>query len=443
LKNNFVIHITIFVWALVSPFSAQADRIISDSIASTSGIITEKQAVAEALANNPSIAGMQSKAEAMRHIPSQASALPDPLLSLNALNLPTGSFSTAQENMTQLQIGLAQTIPFPGKLSLREQTAHYEADSAGHDSNETRLTIVRNVRSRWWNLFYLDRALSIVQRNQVLLRQFVKIAETKYKTGQGLQSDVLLAQVELSKLLDIEIGLKASHQHQSAQLNALMNRQAQSPIKLPDQIDEKLPAIPDIESLRTQAMDFRPLLASQRSKTNAADSRIALAKKDYYPDFTLAGTYGSRHGINPATGRSRTDLASIKLSITLPLYAGSKQAEAVEQRKAEAASEQFRLTDQIRAVDAEISSALADYHARHDQAALFKTGIIPQASQTVSSMLASYQVNKVDFLNLVRAQITLYNYETQYWKVISSGWQAWARLEAATGKNLVRETDHE
>jgi outer membrane protein TolC len=58
-------------------------------------------------------------------------------------------------------------------------------------------------------------------------------------------------------------------------------------------------------------------------------------------------------------------------------------------------------------------------------------------------MLASYQVNKVDFLNLVRAQITLYNYETQYWKALSSGWQAWARLEAATGKGLTREANHE
>jgi len=33
----------------------------------------------------------------------------------------------------------------------------------------------------------------------------------------------------------------------------------------------------------------------------------------------------------------------------------------------------------------------------------------------------------------VRAQVTLYNYETQYWKALSSGWQAWARLEAAVG----------
>ena len=65
-----------------------------------------------------------------------------------------------------------------------------------------------------------------------------------------------------------------------------------------------------------------------------------------------------------------------------------------------------------------------------------KTGLIPQAQQSVSAMRAAYQVNKVDFLNLVRAQITLYNYETQYWKALSGGWQALANLQAAVGAAL-------
>ncbi|HKI60491.1 MAG TPA: TolC family protein [Mariprofundaceae bacterium] len=432
MNNNSFIKLTLIIWAIGIPFHAVA-----------SSVITEEEAVHMALGNNPSLAAMHSRSEAMRHIPSQAGSLPDPVLSLNVLSLPTDSFSTTQENMTQMQVGLAQTIPFPGKLGLREQAAHYESDSARFDSDEMRLAIARNVHTAWWNLFYLDRAISVVKRNQTLLRQFVKIAETKYKTGQGLQSDVLLAQVELSKLLDIGIALKASRQNQTARLNALINRPIESPVELPEQANEQLPRPPSIEELRTQAIDSRPLLASQRSKKMAADSRIDLAEKDYYPDFTLAGGYGYRRGINPATSRTRPDLTSISLSMTLPLYARGKQSQGVAQRKAEAATEQFRLIDQVNAVKSEISSALADYHASHDRASLFKTGIIPQASQSVASMMASYQVNKVDFLNLVRAQITLYNYETEYWKAVSTGWQAWARLEAAVGKKITQEESKE
>ena len=83
--------------------------------------------------------------------------------------------------------------------------------------------------------------------------------------------------------------------------------------------------------------------------------------------------------------------------------------------------------------------ALADYNKAREQANLFRNGIIPQATQTVASMLSGYQVNKVAFPNLVRAQITLYNYETQYWKKQAEANQGLARLTAATGKEITNE----
>jgi outer membrane protein TolC len=399
-------------------------------------ILSLEEAVNLAASSNPGLAGMHSRADAMSEIPAQVGSLPDPVLSLNAMNLPVDSFSATQENMTQMQIGLSQALPFPGKLALREQAAGFVAIAAESDVVEMRLLVIRNVRLSWWKLFFLDRALSIVKRNQVLLRQFVRIAETKYKTGQGLQSDVLLAQVELSKLLDVEISLKASRRDQAAQMNALLNRPAMMQVELPEKVDELLPDNPDIAPLRKLALQSRPLLASQRSTLDAAHTRVNLAEKDYYPDFKLGAAYGFRSGVNPANGRSRADFSSIMLSFNLPIFTGSKQDRALAQRKAEAARQAFSLQDRIVRVDAEIEQALANYRAGYDQVLLFKTGIIPQASQTVSSMLAAYQVNKVDFLNLVRAQITLYNYETQYWKALTSSWQTWARLEAAVGQPL-------
>ena len=70
---------------------------------------------------------------------------------------------------------------------------------------------------------------------------------------------------------------------------------------------------------------------------------------------------------------------------------------------------------------------------------LFGSGIVPQARQTVQSMLAGYQVSKVDFLNLVRSQITLLNYELQYWKSLSEAKQALAKIQAAVGEESIYE----
>lgn len=397
--------------------------------------LTLDSAVALALSGNPGLAKLDARAHALAEVPSQVGTLADPILSLNALNVPTDTFSLSQEPMTQTQIGLSFELPFPGKLGLREQAAGFEAKAAGFDVDEMRLMLIRNVRLTWWNLFFLDHALFIVQHNQELLRQFVKIAEAKYKTGQGMQSDVLLAQVELSKLLDIEISLMGSRQTQTAALNALLDRPAATRVTLPAESDEFLPPPPDIEPFRKIALATRPVLSSQRSVIEAARTRVALAKKDYYPNFKLGAVYGFRSGDNP-DGSQRTDMSGIMFSMNLPIFADTKQDRALAQRQAEAMKEEYDLQGRALQVDTEIEQALADYRRSHEQASLFKTGIIPQSEQTTAAMLAAYQVSKVDFLNLVRAQVTLYNYETQYWKALSSGWQAWARLEAAIGATI-------
>jgi len=86
-----------------------------------------------------------------------------------------------------------------------------------------------------------------------------------------------------------------------------------------------------------------------------------------------------------------------------------------------------------------VQQAMTDYQRAGEQTQLFQQQIIPQARQTVDAMLAGYQVGKVDFLNLIRSQTTLYDYETQYWKALSVANQALARLVAAVGEEKIYE----
>jgi outer membrane protein TolC len=404
----------------------------------TGELFTLEESINIALRDNPGLAEMQARAEAMAAIPSQVGTLPDPRLSFNAMNLPTDTFDISQEPMTQLQFGISQAIPFPGKLALREQSAEYEAEAAADDVDETRLQLVRNVKSIWWRLFYLDQALTIVSRNQELLRQFVEIAQTKYSVGQGLQQDVLLAQLELSKLLDLELRLQGARRNENARFNALLDISPDHEVHLPQQVDKHLPALATEQVLYDLADQSRPLLAKQDNRIQAAQTRVKLAEKDFYPDFNAGAYYGFRDGENIG-GDSRSDLATFKFSMNLPLFTERKQKQAVSQRKSELLGQNYKLQDLRLLVQANISEAVSDYLRARDQSELFSTGIIPQATQTVSSMLAGYQVNKVDFLNLVRAQITLYNYEINYWQMLSEANQALARIIAGVGVETVYE----
>jgi len=403
--------------------------------------LTLASAVTQAVRDNPNLAMMQARWKAMSAIPSQLGTLPDPTISFGSLNLPTNTFNTTQEPMTQQQVGVSQAIPFPGKLGLKEKAAEFEAEAASNDIDETRLRLIRDVKATWWVVFYLDRSLEIVEANKRLLRQFIEISQTKYSVGKGLQQDVLLAQLELSQLLDQEIQLVGTQRNEKVRLNALLDRPANYSFLLPKEVDMRLPdTIPEPE-LYQMADSSRPLLAKQRNRISAAGARVDLAKKDYYPDFGLGAFYGFRGGNNPSIqgGGPRSDFLSLKISMSLPVFIDSKQSKAVVQRAAEQLQQEYSLQDEWSQVRAQISAALADYERAREQFILFESGIIPQARQTVASMLAGYQVNKVDFLNLVRSQITLFNHETKYWRALAEAKQSLAKLVAAVGEEGVYE----
>ena len=429
---------------LITLFLLSAEQLSAKQVnmhsASEYDVLTEQNAIALALANNPNLAQIKARYEAMKSIPSQVGTLPDPILTLGAMNFPTDSFDRSQEGMTQLQIGVSQAFPFPGKLSLKEDIAEFEAKAAYYDVAEMRLLLTKNVSNKWWQLFYLDRAIETVDKNQALLKQFIEVAKTKYTTGKGLQQDVLLSQLELSKLINHKIQIVALKATQIIQLNILMDITPRSPITLANKLSFNQPHLLAEEQLYQLAIRSRPLLQKHKKLISAANSRLDLAERDYYPDFNIGVTYGDRIGQNSQPmGGDKADLFSIKLGIKIPLFASTKQSYRVKQRISEQFKSKYAYLDESNQVKADIARYITDYRRSEQQRSLFETGILPQARQTVQSMLVGYQVSEVDFLNLVGSQVTLFNYELQFWQSVSQSNQALASIQASIGKEYIYE----
>ncbi len=399
------------------------------------------RAVEIAMEKNPGLSAIQARYEALSAVPDQAGSLPDPILSLGALNLPLDSFDLNQENMTQVQVGLSQKLPFPGKLKLRRQAASFQAEAAANQVDEARLQLERQVKITWWDIYYLEQTLEIVRDNQDLLRSTVGAARTKYAVGKGLQQDVLLAQLELSKLLDREIALENSLEKKKADLVALLDLPPTFCVSLPATVVTTMPEVASEDRLLQEALRSRPVLLALARERDASTSRVELARKDYYPDFTVGAAYGYRQ--DTPDGSDRADFASFRLSLNLPIWSATKQDRAVAQRTSETLAVTHRLRDTRDRVIAEVQRELSEYASARKQSRFYATAIIPQAEQTAAAMLEGYQVNKVDFLNVVRAQLALYNYKITYWRLLTGGFKALAGLEAATGIQVGREKNNE
>ncbi|CAA9889822.1 Outer membrane heavy metal efflux protein [Candidatus Methylobacter favarea] len=403
------------------------------AIKTNEAVLTLGQALELALTGNPGLAEIRARAEAIAAVPSQEGALPDPTLRFGALYLPTDSFSLQQDDFTMMEAGVSQEIPFPGKLALREKIAEQEALAAADSVDEARLRLAGGVKRGWWQLFYYDRALNLLDESEHFFQQLIAIAQAKYQVGEGSQQDVLLAQLELSRLKEEKLDLVSMRAAQNARFNAMLDRAAETPVRIPAEAEFRLPVLVE-SALHDKALQIRPLFAQHRKMLDAGLARVDLAQQGFYPDFTVGAFYDARR--NTPTGQPRTDFASVQLSINLPIYAGRKQARAIDQRQSELLQAQYALEDDHRKIQAEIAAKAAEYQQTKEKLLLLEHEIIPQAEQTVRSLLAGYQVSQASFSDLLRTQLSLFQYQTRYWQALAGTQQLLADLSAEVGEEL-------
>ncbi len=386
------------------------------------------------LNNNPDLKSVEHAWQSQLAKIPQAGALPDPVLSLNLLNLPVHSLAFDQEAMTGKQIALMQMFPFPGKQGLREDIARENAATAEYRFHEMRNRLVEEVKTTYYDLYFVDHAIAITQKNTEILAEFVKIAEAKYSVGMGLQQDVLRAQVEYSKMSDRLIKLQQQREGLEARLNALLNRPVNTPVGRTVELTYK-PLETDFETLKALADTSRPLLKAWEASLRQSEKSVRLAKKEYWPDFSLGVAYTQRDALQ--NGMGGADFVSGMFSVKVPLYFARKQRRQVEEKQLMQQSVASQYRNVQNSIYAALDATISDLRKNERLAELFQTGIIPQATQALESAIAGYQTNKVDFLTLLSNQINLFNFEQDYHRILSDYYKSIAKLETLTGKQLL------
>jgi len=388
--------------------------------------------VADALAQNPELKGSEARWQTFRNRIAQARSFDDPMLMLKIQNgIFTDPFNFRNDPMTQKVIGITQQFPFWGKRELKGEVAAKEAESYKWQAEERKLELRRMVAETYYQIYFTDKSLAIVDKNLKILDDFVTLAETKYSVGQGAQQDVFKAQVEHSKLLDMHITLEQQRKSLQAGLNALLYRPAETPVgAIPDFDINPIALSP--EELRNSAYENRPMLKSLTALIEKGKAGHKLAEKEYYPDFNLSFEYMQRERFE---GSSGDDMYSLGVTFNLPVHRERRQAMV-----AESSSEITMATEELNvlknSINSGISDLLAQLERRRKLADLYKTGIIPQAGQSLESSTIGYRVNKVDFLNLLDSRMTLFNYERELYDSLADYQVKRAQLEALVGKEL-------
>ena len=389
--------------------------------------LSREAVVAYARAHNPEIRAATARADAAGARPGQAGALPDPMVQAAYHDEGFDRLQLGGTEFAYLKFGASQELPFPGKLGLKREIATRDAAGTREEARRVELDVISRVKMAYAEYAHLQVLLDLLRRNRDLLEKFARTAESRYAVGEGIQQDVLKAHVELSLLDERETMLDQRKQSQVAELNALLDRAPDAPLGVPEH--------PVLKSLARSLEDFTdaahghaPELKSADWRVASGESSLALAHREFLPDFVLSADYMYKSALLPEW--------EVGVGVKVPLYYLTKQhAGAAEAAAGLAMAEAERDTTR-RSVDYRVKDLYLKAQASERLISLYLTTVVPQARLALESATHAYEVGKVDFLTLLNSFTVMLEYEMRYHEELANFQKAVAELEAVSGVSV-------
>lgn len=217
--------------------------------------------------------------------------------SKTSANRPLTSYSQANQSIVQNnpQLGLAVNYEADlfGRVRRLVEGAQAAEQQAAADFENTRLILLADLATNYFNLRESDREIEIVQQGVVLQQKALDFIRTRYELDFATGLDLAQQQA----LLESNQAQLALLQNQRAALQniiATLVGKAAPEFSLP--ASESLsgmpvmPAMPGV--LPSEILQRRPDIASAERAMAVANANIGVAKAAYYPSIMLQATGG-------------------------------------------------------------------------------------------------------------------------------------------------------
>ena len=417
--------VSVFLWfclliiAVVSSFAEE-------------GTVRLPDLIREAVKNNPEIHISAARTQAAEHRIPQATSLADPMFMIGYENEGTSNPYTFNRDVNGMpadsrwMFSYSQQLPYPGKRALKGEMAARDAENLKILIDAARLNTIVRVKELYYDLSLAHTTIDLLRDKTALFSRAEDAALARYASGMAPQQEVLMAQTEKYMLLEREEMEKQKIKSLEAMLNAALGRDGSIPLGGRPEKAIAVLSPNSLEELIKMSYDQNPLIKSREKMTAGAEAKVRMAKKEYYPDFTLGGAYFGR-------GEQFPDMWNLTATVNLPIYYKKKQ----EQGVLEAEASLLETKRDVEATKLMVASSLRDNHAMVKTAeklmALYKDGLIPRAYQDFELALAGYTTGKVEAITVITRLKALIDYELLYQLQFVQREKGIARLNAIAG----------
>lgn len=348
-------------------------------------------AVEAAVRDNPSVASLRSRWEAMLERPAQAGALVNPMLTYGAMDKAGGG---TWPDTGEKRIMIQQEFSGAGKRALREGIAAKDAEAVRQELEAMTRDVVLSVKESYFELYAVQQVIALARDEEAVIRRVEKAAETLYATGERPQADVLRAMTDIAMLKQKLLEAQARESTIMAKLNMLLNRTADGPsfkAVLPPQNEFD----GAVESLMALAVSNRPEIRASQVRIERTDLEKQLMAKESQPDYRL--------GLEYRDLGAGEDMVMFTVGVDLPVWRSKTGAGVREAEKMRTAGGAERDAAR-RQVAFDVREAFAGLQAARRVLSLYRSEFMPQAEARFAASESGYRTGKVDFMDLMESE---------------------------------------
>ena len=372
---------------------------------------------------NPMLRAQHLRAMAATERISQAAAFPDPTVRFGLENRMLKGFGT-EDPMTMNTLAVSQMLPWPGKRGFGRDAARSRATADSLDAVEAGAMLTARVTELYAMIAGTDRSLVVMRQTLQLLRSFQETATSMYSVGQGIQQDVLQAQVSVARMSADVAVMEQERIAAAARFNATLARAPDASVGALE-LPTELAGLAPLDSLAQLAYGRRPALAAAQARIQATATQVQGARREVYPDLMLGLQYSQRPRYD--------DMGSLMLGFTLPVFAGSRQVPMRREMQAMQAMQEAEALDLRNETWARLAELRAMAERAQRLSVIYETTILPQARAAVEAALSAYRVGEADFMTLVESQMTVNRYAIERIRLSADYLTARAEVEALLG----------
>ena len=387
--------------------------------------LTLESAIRLALENNPELRASGARAEAAAGRAYQARKWTNPELELAAEDWPVSGgngFSDSKQT-----IGVAQTIPFPGKKKFDRRIGVSGVRLTEAELSLRRVELVRDVKSVFYQVLAAERLVEVAGELVKVAESSAATARKRVAAGAAADQEQLRAEIPLEQAKTELSGFQRELVTARQTLALLLGRPDLSETPVSGALAEAVsPELVDQGPERWLAT--HPSVVVARASRDRAQLELRRARLEPYPDVKV-GVAGGRIG--------ETDQSIIQLGFSLPLPIIDRGKGKKREAQANVSVADAELTVVEQRLLCAWGTASQRLRTAAQQVANYRERILPKANEALRLVQTGFEQGKFGFIDLLDTQRTTAEARLAYQQKLLELNVAQAEIEAMLARGPV------